>query len=135
MGYDEEQWGRPRWQWIVQARQQIYDETYHKIASMGWRTDAAEWTLLENTCVAETFLAPTSGRPRVLESVEHCLRERSKSNVLVAPRLHAAREDAAVGRHVAVDLCPLQQQPQTEPGGGKQASERATVPRPLRATP
>ena len=37
MGYDEEQWGRPRWQWIVQARQQIYDETYHKIASMGWQ--------------------------------------------------------------------------------------------------
>eukprot|EP00035_Acanthoeca_spectabilis_P039477 m.62578 g.62578 ORF g.62578 m.62578 type:complete len:884 (+) comp9617_c0_seq3:22-2673(+) len=36
MGYDEEQWGRPRWEWIAQARQQIYDETFHKIASMGW---------------------------------------------------------------------------------------------------
>jgi hypothetical protein len=37
MGYDEEQWGKPRWEWIAQARQQIYDETYHKIASMGWQ--------------------------------------------------------------------------------------------------
>jgi hypothetical protein len=36
MGYDEEQWGKPRWQWIAQARQQIYDQTFHKIASMGW---------------------------------------------------------------------------------------------------
>lgn len=37
MGYDEEQWGKPRWEWIAQARQQIYDETFHKIASMGWQ--------------------------------------------------------------------------------------------------
>lgn len=36
MGYDEEQWGKPRWQWIAQARQQIFDQTFHKIASMGW---------------------------------------------------------------------------------------------------
>ena len=36
MGYDEEQWGLPRWDWIMQARQQIYDNTFHKIASMGW---------------------------------------------------------------------------------------------------
>jgi hypothetical protein len=36
MGYDEMQWSRPRWEWITQARQQIYDQTYHKIASMGW---------------------------------------------------------------------------------------------------
>lgn len=37
MGYDEEQWGKPRWEWIAQARQQIYDQTFHKIASMGWQ--------------------------------------------------------------------------------------------------
>ena len=36
MGYDEEQWGRPRWEWIAQARQEIYDETFLKIGSMGW---------------------------------------------------------------------------------------------------
>jgi hypothetical protein len=34
---DEEQWGKPRWEWIAQARQQIYDQTFHKIASMGWQ--------------------------------------------------------------------------------------------------
>jgi hypothetical protein len=49
MGYDEMQWSRPRWEWITQARQQIYDQTYHKIASMGWmfcpieQVRAVEW--------------------------------------------------------------------------------------------
>jgi hypothetical protein len=36
MGYDEMQWSRPKWEWITQARQQIYDQTFLKIASSGY---------------------------------------------------------------------------------------------------
>ena len=36
LGYDESQWSMERWQWITQARQEIYDQTFHKVPSMGW---------------------------------------------------------------------------------------------------
>ena len=67
MGYDEEQWGRPRWQWIAQARQEIYDQVQctSRVAREGRSEGAREDDLSVVYCVVEVFRFSGTARARV----------------------------------------------------------------------